>query len=195
MDLSKLLTERILIDTAVILTMAAAILYGFGIFFADGLMTGYGLTSDLLQRDYQETISFGFLTLIFTPFLSTSIWLVSLAGLVPLIICMRKKNIPIVLLYFGILFFLLFQFAACYDTGEQWGIKGRHEIASAFKGTVPEDFDFVKAKVLMNKSNNKQVIETGYSLDIPGDYFVLVQPDKALAIRREHIVTIEYEAS
>ena len=34
MDLSKFLTERILLDTAVILSMVAAMLYGFGIFFA-----------------------------------------------------------------------------------------------------------------------------------------------------------------
>lgn len=195
MDLSKLLTERILLDTAVILTMAAAVLYGFGIFFAEGVMAGYGLTSDLLTVDFKETMFYGFVTLIFSPILSTWSWLISFAGLIPLIICMRKKNVPIVIIYLGVLFFLLFQFAACYETGEQLGVKQRAEITETFNGNTSEDFNLVKAKVLLNQSGNKQIIETGYSLDIPGDYFVLVQPNKALAIRRERIVTIEYEGS
>jgi len=193
MDLSKFLTERILLDTAVILSMVAAMLYGFGIFFAEGIMSGYGLSSELLQVDFKKTMLYGVLTLIFAPFKGSIYWVISLAGLVPFIMYMRKQVIPVVVIYFGFLFFVLLQFIACLETGKQWGMEERTEIANAYKGNVSEDFDFVKAKVLMNKSNNKQTFEEGYSLDVPGDYFVLVQPDKLLVIRQEHIVTIEYE--
>ena len=105
----KTIIERVLLDAASIIVIAASALYSFGIAYSLGAIEGYGITGDLVTFDLRLSILIGFYTLLITPFTSTSIWVFSIMGLVPFFLSQLNKKVPSSLIYSGIFLFAVFQ--------------------------------------------------------------------------------------
>jgi len=189
-NLSKTLVESILLDAASFLVLVSAFLYVNGLLFATGNMSGYGITNDLLLIGFRDSLFYGFAALFFSPFISTAAWVLSITGLIPVLLIKYKQQIPVVVVYCGMLFFLILQLAASYDTGEQLGKSEMLEIESTYQGKTPADFENILLKLIVNKPDNSIEVIAGYSLDIPGDYFVIVQKNKIVAIRKSDVAKV-----
>lgn len=192
MDLTKKILDRLLLDTASLLIISTAALYCFGLFFASGSMTGYGLTEEMITLEFRETIAYGFVSLLAAPFLSPLIWLVSLIGLVPFFINKAQNNIPIFIPYLGLIFFIFLQFGACYTTGKNLSEDEIIEIENAYNGDYSEDFGFEKIKLEYKHFDKKVKTLAGYSLDIPGDFFVVILENKIIAIKRSDVISVSF---
>ena len=64
------------------------------------------------------------------------------------------------------------------------------EIESTYQGKTPADFENILLKLIVNKPDGSVEVITGYSLDIPGEYFVIVQKNKIVAIRKSDVVKV-----
>ncbi len=192
MNKSKTLFEHALFDTAFLLAILTSILYSLGMFFSLGNIDGYGISDDLAKMEFEPTITIGFFSLFFTPFMSTLLWVLSLIGLVPVLLKKNGKQVPDFLNYAGILFFIFFQVGACYDTGETMAQQEIKDINSKLSGKTVEDFDVRHISIHYQKPDHPITTIKGYALNIPGDYFVIAQKNKVVAINKNNIVSVTY---
>jgi len=192
MDMSKKFIEKLILDTATVVLISSAFLYGLGYSFSDGLITGYGLTTDILDLKIWDTLLFGFVGMLTVPFKSIDIMAVSLIGLIPFVLVYLKKTVSKLLIISGILFFIFFLFGASFESGFQWAKGDIEEFNHAYKNNTLEKLEYKKASLKLEDGEKKETVK-GFALEIPGDYFVLVQKNKIIAIPKKHISQIEYE--
>lgn len=195
MSNQKTALERLLLDSASLSLVLTAILYSFGIFFSLGNIDGYGITEDIVSVDFRVTILLGFFSLFLTPFTSPVIWVLSLVGCIPLVLKRLKHQVPTFAIAAGIIFLFLFQVVACYDTGEISAQEEINDINRVFAGVVVEDFDTKKVTVEYKHPDSSTKTITGYTLDIPGNYFVIAQKSKLVALNKSDVVSIIYMTS
>ncbi|VAW89838.1 hypothetical protein MNBD_GAMMA17-195 [hydrothermal vent metagenome] len=188
----KTILERVLLDTASLFVVLASVLYCFGVFFTLGSIDGYGITEDLVVMEFRITILVGFLSLYLAPFMSPVIWGISLIGCVPAVLRKYNKQIPIYTVYIGVLFLFFFQVAACYDAGEISSREEMNDIDKTFRGEIVENFDMKQLTIQYKKQDQSAGTIMGYGLDIPGDYFVIVQQEKVIALNKNDVISITY---
>lgn len=192
MDFSKLFTEKVLFDTATLLAVSSSILYGAGFFFAEGMIAGYGLSSEVLTLELWPTLLYGFVALLASPVISYEYCLVALIGMLPIAFKLMNKSVPNILIIGGFLFFILLQFGACFVAGERSAENDIEEFSQAYKTDTLGKLDYKPASLTIKGANKTKTVR-GFSLEIPGNYFALVQQNKIIAIPKNLILHIEYQ--
>ena len=192
MTTTKTFFENILLDASLVVALLAALLYGLGLMFIEGSMDGYGVSSNLVDAGFRYTVLLGLLSVFITPFYGSEVWVFSLLGVVPFIIRRYHPGMPVQVVYAGFVFLLVFQLAASQDAGESFSADEMKVISLAY--TDPSagkpGFDFVK--LMYTNENGKPGSLSGYHLNLPGDYFVIVQQEATVAIARSKVSSAIY---